>query len=105
MATTKLRTQIANDEFTITRPELFSGDVSIELEEVGEYEGEDRAFGSDWESVPRSVLGVEVCCVGARPVDEGPVLDGFVDVRGPAELSSMMVSLSVVVVVGTRDPF
>lgn len=102
MATTKLRTQIANDEFTITWPELFSGDVSIELEEVGEDEGEDRAFGPDWESVPRSVLGVGVCCVGARPVDEGPMLDGFVNVKGLAELSSMVVSFSTAV--GRRNP-
>lgn len=45
MATTKLRTGIANDALTITRPELLSDCVPIELEEELEDEGEDGTLG------------------------------------------------------------
>jgi len=43
-ATTKLRIQNANVALTATRPELFSGGVSVELEEEDDGD-EDAAFG------------------------------------------------------------
>ena len=92
-----------------TRPELFSGCVSIELEEEEEEEedeGEDGKSDPDGEVVPGFGIEVVVCCVATRSVVETPVLDGFGDVRGFTELSlkASSPSLAVGVVAGRMDP-
>jgi hypothetical protein len=96
--TSRIKPQSANVALTATRPESFSGCVSIELEgEEDEDEEEDGtgasglSDGPACDVVPRFVLGVGVCCVETRSIVERPVLDGFVEARELAESPSMTV--------------
>jgi len=55
MVTSKIRIQMANEVVLIDRPDLFSDDVSIELENEGTFDA-----GCDVDSRP--MIDVEDCC-------------------------------------------